>query len=260
MQCDSTPVVVSGDLYTTRASSLQMFLLQVWPPSILVPFLSWQASTSWSLRGLSWWWWASSAAAEPWRSRRACWDWWALSVWATVPRRLLALPALFFFRAVLPLSASHLCGRSGCWDLGALQQGKGTQPTHTHTHSCTHLCCCGSTVVNSSIITVVQVVEDVTEFYKQTYDNYKTTKQEALKETLRLIHFGVRPHHQTPKSFLTSAIMWPQGSECHFPSCRCHSRDWSGQSEQSWRRYLTETSVRAYRHSSTDDKAATHEE
>lgn len=37
----------------------------------------------------------------------------------------------------------------------------------------------------------MQVVEDVTEFYKQTYDNYKTTKQEALKETLRLIHFGV---------------------------------------------------------------------
>nr|XP_015817052.2 CD9 antigen isoform X2 [Nothobranchius furzeri] len=35
------------------------------------------------------------------------------------------------------------------------------------------------------------VVEDVTEFYKQTYDNYKTTKQEALKETLRLIHFGL---------------------------------------------------------------------
>lgn len=37
-----------------------------------------------------------------------------------------------------------------------------------------------------------QVVEDVTEFYKQTYSNYRQTKQEALKETLRLIHFGVR--------------------------------------------------------------------
>ncbi|XP_017296785.1 CD9 antigen isoform X2 [Kryptolebias marmoratus] len=35
------------------------------------------------------------------------------------------------------------------------------------------------------------VVEDVTEFYKQTYDNYKTTKQEALKESLRLIHYGL---------------------------------------------------------------------
>lgn len=39
---------------------------------------------------------------------------------------------------------------------------------------------------------VSQVVNDVTEFYKQTYTNYKDTKQEALKETLRLIHFGVR--------------------------------------------------------------------
>uniref|UniRef100_A0A8C4YUG4 Tetraspanin n=1 Tax=Gadus morhua TaxID=8049 RepID=A0A8C4YUG4_GADMO len=35
------------------------------------------------------------------------------------------------------------------------------------------------------------VVEDVTEFYKQTYANYKDTRQEALKETLRLIHFGL---------------------------------------------------------------------
>uniref|UniRef100_A0A3B4WSR0 CD9 molecule n=1 Tax=Seriola lalandi dorsalis TaxID=1841481 RepID=A0A3B4WSR0_SERLL len=35
------------------------------------------------------------------------------------------------------------------------------------------------------------VVEEVTEFYKQTYNNYKETRQEALKETLRLIHFGL---------------------------------------------------------------------
>uniref|UniRef100_A0A3Q0RXH9 Tetraspanin n=1 Tax=Amphilophus citrinellus TaxID=61819 RepID=A0A3Q0RXH9_AMPCI len=36
-----------------------------------------------------------------------------------------------------------------------------------------------------------RVVEDITEFYKQTYANYKDTKQPALKETLRLIHFGL---------------------------------------------------------------------
>ncbi|XP_046873612.1 CD9 antigen-like isoform X1 [Hypomesus transpacificus] len=36
-----------------------------------------------------------------------------------------------------------------------------------------------------------KVVEDITEFYKQTYNNYMTTNQEALKETLRLIHFGL---------------------------------------------------------------------
>lgn len=43
-----------------------------------------------------------------------------------------------------------------------------------------------------TVVFVSQVVNDVTEFYKETYNNYKNTKQEALKETLRLIHFGVR--------------------------------------------------------------------
>ncbi|KAM4711609.1 CD9 antigen-like isoform 2-T2 [Anableps anableps] len=36
-----------------------------------------------------------------------------------------------------------------------------------------------------------KVIEEVSEFYKQTFYNYKNTKQEALKETLRLIHFGL---------------------------------------------------------------------
>lgn len=47
-----------------------------------------------------------------------------------------------------------------------------------------------------TVVFVSQVVNDVTEFYKETYNNYKTTKQEALKETLRLIHFGVRHKYQ----------------------------------------------------------------
>lgn len=46
------------------------------------------------------------------------------------------------------------------------------------------------------VVFVSQVVNDVTDFYKETYNNYKTTKQEALKETLRLIHFGVRHKYQ----------------------------------------------------------------
>lgn len=41
----------------------------------------------------------------------------------------------------------------------------------------------------------VQVVEDLTQFYKETFSNYQTTKQEALKETLRGIHFGVSSAH-----------------------------------------------------------------
>ncbi|XP_010876768.1 CD9 molecule b [Esox lucius] len=35
------------------------------------------------------------------------------------------------------------------------------------------------------------VVNEITEFYKQTYQNYLNTKQPALKDTLRLIHFGL---------------------------------------------------------------------
>ncbi|MEQ2172116.1 hypothetical protein GOODEAATRI_017764, partial [Goodea atripinnis] len=52
--------------------------------------------------------------------------------------------------------------------------------------------CCGA--IKESPCMLGLVIEEVTEFYKQTFDNYKTTKQEALKETLRLIHFGVRAH------------------------------------------------------------------
>lgn len=53
----------------------------------------------------------------------------------------------------------------------------------------------------------LQVVEDITEFYKQTYANYKDTKQPALKETLRLIHFGVRTHTWTQFIQLVS-LFW----------------------------------------------------
>uniref|UniRef100_A0AAY5ELI5 Tetraspanin n=2 Tax=Electrophorus electricus TaxID=8005 RepID=A0AAY5ELI5_ELEEL len=36
-----------------------------------------------------------------------------------------------------------------------------------------------------------KVVDDITQFYRQTYNNYKENKQEALKETLRLIQQGL---------------------------------------------------------------------
>lgn len=40
----------------------------------------------------------------------------------------------------------------------------------------------------------LQVVNDITTFYLQTYNNYKTTKDVRLKETLRMIQTGVRSH------------------------------------------------------------------
>uniref|UniRef100_A0A9J8BJ96 CD9 molecule a n=1 Tax=Cyprinus carpio carpio TaxID=630221 RepID=A0A9J8BJ96_CYPCA len=36
-----------------------------------------------------------------------------------------------------------------------------------------------------------KVTQDVTDFYKETYNNYQQTKQEGLKETLRLIQHGL---------------------------------------------------------------------
>ncbi|MBN3317629.1 CD9 protein, partial [Atractosteus spatula] len=36
-----------------------------------------------------------------------------------------------------------------------------------------------------------KVVTDIEDFYKETYNNYVKTKQEALKETLRAFHFGL---------------------------------------------------------------------
>lgn len=37
-----------------------------------------------------------------------------------------------------------------------------------------------------------KIVTEVQQFYTQTFNNYKDTKQEALKETLRLIQFGLK--------------------------------------------------------------------
>lgn len=68
-----------------------------------------------------------------------------------------------------------------------------------------HILCWLTGVLTLSVC--LQVVEDITEFYKQTYANYKDTKQPALKETLRLIHFGVRTHTWTPFMQLVS-LFW----------------------------------------------------
>lgn len=38
---------------------------------------------------------------------------------------------------------------------------------------------------------MLQVVNDITNFYMQTYKNYQTTGDERLKDTLRLIQKGV---------------------------------------------------------------------
>lgn len=45
--------------------------------------------------------------------------------------------------------------------------------------------------IKSSSLLVLQVVNDITTFYMQTYKNFETTKDERLKETLRVIQMGV---------------------------------------------------------------------
>lgn len=45
-----------------------------------------------------------------------------------------------------------------------------------------------------------QFVDEVTQFYKATYKKYKEDKQEALRETLHLIQYGVSSE---PLSLLT---------------------------------------------------------
>lgn len=38
---------------------------------------------------------------------------------------------------------------------------------------------------------VLQIVSDITTFYMETYNNYKSTGDERLRETLRVIQTGV---------------------------------------------------------------------
>lgn len=84
--------------------------------------------------------------------------------------------------------------------MGPLQQGQGTENNSFWLgHKLAELVWRWTV---ASFPVRLQVVEEVTEFYKQTYNNYKDTKQEALKETLRLIHFGVSMRIRKPV-FLT---------------------------------------------------------
>lgn len=48
--------------------------------------------------------------------------------------------------------------------------------------------------VTSVLCPCLQVVNDITTFYRQTYNTYQTSKDPRLKETLRVIQTGVRGH------------------------------------------------------------------
>ena len=44
----------------------------------------------------------------------------------------------------------------------------------------------------SRCLLLLQIVDELKNFYKQTYQNYQDTKQEGLKEALRAIQYSVR--------------------------------------------------------------------
>lgn len=48
--------------------------------------------------------------------------------------------------------------------------------------------------VTSVLCFCLQLVNDITTFYKQTYNTYQTSKEPRLKETLRVIQTGVSRH------------------------------------------------------------------
>lgn len=58
---------------------------------------------------------------------------------------------------------------------------------------------------------VLQVVNDITTFYLETYNNFKTTGDERLKETLRMIQIGLNCCGPTGTVIDTAKDTCPQG-------------------------------------------------
>lgn len=112
-----------------------------------------------------------------------------------------------FLCAVFLLLAHHICHRSCCWNLGILQPKQGRVqvgrimwflfksfdelPSSLQWKTRRYVCPSDIQFINSSSLFVLQVVNDITTFYMQTYNNFKSTGDERLRETLRVIQHGV---------------------------------------------------------------------
>uniref|UniRef100_A0A9J8AVE8 CD9 molecule a n=1 Tax=Cyprinus carpio carpio TaxID=630221 RepID=A0A9J8AVE8_CYPCA len=77
-----------------------------------------------------------------------------------------------------------------------------------------------------------KVTQDVTDFYKETYNNYQQTKQEGLKETLRLIQHGLNccgvsgniqdaPDETCPEKEVLDALITKLSSDFMHWKCFC---------------------------------------
>nr|XP_006633875.1 PREDICTED: CD9 antigen [Lepisosteus oculatus] len=102
-------------------------------------------------------------------------------------------PSTFFTGVYILIGAGALMmivGFLGC--CGAIQESPCMLGLVSIAFICTPFDTKGPVTAFSLALSKVQeVVTDIEDFYKETYNNYLKTKQEALKETLRAFHFGL---------------------------------------------------------------------
>lgn len=91
--------------------------------------------------------------------------------------------SLQFFIFLLIIFAAEVA--AGIWGLS-----KQEKVDNVHTSRMLEMLCLSCFLLIFSLC-LTQIVSDVQTFYTETFNNYKATKQDGLKETLRLIHFGV---------------------------------------------------------------------
>ncbi len=60
---------------------------------------------------------------------------------------------------------------------------------------------------------------DIQQFYTQTFNTYKDTKQEALRETLRAIQYGVSAQFMVCLNNNIKNIEWMAGNKAEYILC-----------------------------------------
>lgn len=111
------------------------------------------------------------------------WDVDATSSSVTEHVGIIFSSAFFSQLVVLYFPAHHLCSRSGCRHLGAVQQSQGLWSLNTNLSFF-------QTFITFNL-SLSQIVDEMKQFYNQTFNNYKATKQPALAETLKAIQYAV---------------------------------------------------------------------
>ncbi|XP_058244019.1 CD9 molecule a isoform X3 [Hemibagrus wyckioides] len=80
--------------------------------------------------------------------------------------------------------------------------------------------CCGA--IQESLCMLGLVVDNVTHFYKETYKKYKEEKQDTLRETLQLIHYGLfccGPYESEGMATVPETCPKFEGLDLHLKDC-----------------------------------------